>query len=125
MPCGYVYVDGSSVGEITEVELKDRRILGDEGFISIFAVVSSADGKVLAGPQIHARGFAEQDAVFDDILPGAHARPSRTSARDGRDRRPPLQQVMRRVVGRWVSQPPAPPADDHPGGRRGLSRTGA
>src|SRR3954462_14857298 len=39
VPCGYVYVDGSSVGEITEVELKDRRILGDEGFISIFAVV--------------------------------------------------------------------------------------
>jgi ribonuclease J len=69
VPCGYVYVDGSSVGGITEAELKDRRILGDEGFISIFAVVSSADGKVLAGPQIHARGFAEQDAVFEAILP--------------------------------------------------------
>src|SRR5665647_958093 len=33
VPCGYVYVDGSSVGAITEVELKDRRILGEEGFI--------------------------------------------------------------------------------------------
>jgi len=102
VPCGYVYVDGSSVGEITEVELKDRRILGDEGFISIFAVVSSADGKVLAGPQIHARGFAEQDAVFDDILPELTAA-LEESARNGNSDSHALQQVMRRVVGRWVS----------------------
>ncbi|WP_421741904.1 ribonuclease J [Cellulomonas sp.] len=102
VPCGYVYVDGSSVGEITEVELKDRRILGDEGFISIFAVVSSADGKVLAGPQIHARGFAEQDAVFDDILPELTAA-LEESARNGNSDAHVLQQVMRRVVGRWVS----------------------
>ncbi|RHA43898.1 MBL fold metallo-hydrolase RNA specificity domain-containing protein, partial [Cellulomonas rhizosphaerae] len=102
VPCGYVYVDGSSVGEITEVELKDRRILGDEGFISIFAVISSADGKVLAGPQITARGFAEQDAVFDDILPEltkALEDASQSGATDVHQ----LQQVMRRVVGRWVS----------------------
>ncbi|MBO3084383.1 ribonuclease J [Cellulomonas fengjieae] len=102
VPCGYVYVDGSSVGEITEVELKDRRILGDEGFISIFAVVSSADGKVLAGPQIHARGFAEQDAVFDDILPELTAA-LEESARNGNSDAHVLQQVIRRVVGRWVS----------------------
>ena len=69
MPCGYVYVDGSSVGEITDAELKDRRILGEEGFISIFAVVDSTTGKVLAGPHIQARGFAEDHAVFADILP--------------------------------------------------------
>ncbi|WP_028046993.1 ribonuclease J [Cellulomonas sp. URHE0023] len=102
VPCGYVYVDGSSVGEITEVELKDRRILGDEGFISIFAVVSSADGKVLAGPQIHARGFAEQDAVFDDILPELTAA-LEDAARNGNSDAHSLQQVIRRVVGRWVS----------------------
>ena len=35
VPCGYVYVDGSSVGDITETSLKDRRILGSEGFISV------------------------------------------------------------------------------------------
>jgi len=102
VPCGYVYVDGSSVGEITEVELKDRRILGDEGFVSIFAVVSSADGKVLAGPQIHARGFAEQDAVFDDILPEL-TRALEEAALQGATDTHQLQQVMRRVVGRWVS----------------------
>jgi ribonuclease J len=73
VPCGYVFVDGSSVGGITEADLKDRRILGDEGFISIFAVMSSTDGKVLGKPQILARGVAEDDKVFDAILPDVTA----------------------------------------------------
>ncbi|MDR0944753.1 MAG: ribonuclease J, partial [Bifidobacteriaceae bacterium] len=57
VPCGYVYVDGSSVGEITEAELKDRRILGDEGFVSAFAAVDVTEGQVVAGPMIQARGM--------------------------------------------------------------------
>ncbi|WP_129336812.1 ribonuclease J [Cellulomonas endophytica] len=101
VPCGYVYVDGSSVGGVTEAQLKDRRVLGVEGFVSIFAVVSSQDGKVLAGPQITARGFAEPDAVFDDVLPEL-TRALEEAARTGTDSYG-LQQVMRRVVGRWVS----------------------
>ncbi|HEY0216503.1 MAG TPA: ribonuclease J, partial [Cellulomonas sp.] len=102
VPCGYVYVDGSSVGEITDAELKDRRILGDEGFVSLFVVISSADGKVLAGPQIHARGFAEDDSVFDDIMPEVVAA-LEEAARGGNADTHQLQQVIRRIVGRWVS----------------------
>ncbi|EYR62564.1 hypothetical protein N866_07415, partial [Actinotalea ferrariae CF5-4] len=102
VPCGYVYVDGSSVGTITDAELKDRRILGEEGFISIFAVVDSATGKVVAGPQIHARGFAEDESVFADVLPEV-ARALEEVAMGGNADNHQLQQVMRRVVGRWVS----------------------
>src|SRR5690606_23474177 len=69
VPCGYVYVDGESVGGVAEASLKDRRILGEEGFISVVVVVDSVTGKVTAGPEIHARGFAEDDAVFDEIRP--------------------------------------------------------
>ena len=65
VPCGYVYVDGSRVGDVSESSLKDRRILGDEGFISVVVVVDSVTGKVVGGPEIHARGFSEDDAVFD------------------------------------------------------------
>ena len=49
VPCGYVYVDGLSVGEVTETSLKDRRILGDEGFVSVVIVVDSTTGKLVAG----------------------------------------------------------------------------
>jgi ribonuclease J len=102
VPCGYVYVDGSSVGAITEVELKDRRILGDEGFISVFVVVDSATGKVLAGPQIHARGVAEDESVFDVVLPEI-SRALEEAVFAGSFDPQQLQQVVRRVVGKWAS----------------------
>jgi ribonuclease J len=102
VPCGYVYVDGSSVGGLTDAELKDRRILGEEGFISVFAVVDSATGKVIAGPQVHARGVAEEDAVFEAILPDVAAA-LEEAAMGGAFDTQQLQQVVRRVVGRFAS----------------------
>jgi ribonuclease J len=100
---GLVYVDGSSVGEITEADLKDRRILGEEGFISIIVVVDSASGKVVAGPEIHARGFAETEALFDRVRPRI-VDALRDAANTGSVDTHQLQQVVRRVVGRWVSE---------------------
>ncbi len=102
VPCGYVYVDGSSVGRITDAELKDRRILSEEGFISLFAVVDAATGKVVAGPQIQARGFAEGDEVFDAIKPQIIAALEEAAASGTADNHQ-LQQIMRRTIGRWVS----------------------
>jgi ribonuclease J len=101
VPCGYVYVDGSSVGAITDADLKDRRVLGEEGFISIIVVVDSGSGKVLAGPEIHARGFAEGDEVFDSVRPQIEAALSEAIERGETDTYQ-LQQAVRRVVGRWV-----------------------
>ena len=103
VPCGLVYVDGSSVGEITEADLKDRRILGEEGFISIIVVVDAASGKVVAGPEIHARGFAETEAVFDKVRPRI-VDALRDAANAGSVDTYQLQQVVRRVVGRWVNE---------------------
>ncbi len=100
--CGYVFVDGSSVGDISETLLKDRRILGEEGFISVIVVVDSVSGKVSGGPEIHARGFAEDDAVFEDIKqPVIDA--INAALQEGVDDTYQLQQTIRRVIGRWVS----------------------
>jgi ribonuclease J len=100
--CGYVFVDGQSVGDITESSLKDRRILGEEGFVSVIVVVDSQTGKVVSGPEIHARGFAEDDAAFDAIRqPIIDALAKAFS--EGVDDTHQLQQTIRRVVGRWVS----------------------
>ena len=102
VPCGYVYVDGASVGDITEAALTDRRILGEEGFISVFVVVDAAAGEVVVGPEFHARGFSEDDGIFDEI--GDQLCTALTEAmRDGVADRHQLQQISRRTVGRWVS----------------------
>jgi ribonuclease J len=100
--CGYVFVDGSTVGDITETSLKDRRILGDEGFISVIAVMDSVTGKLTAGPEIQARGFAEDDSVFDELKPKIEAEIEKAIG-GGVDDMYQLQQVIRRVVGKWVS----------------------
>ncbi|WP_436968520.1 ribonuclease J [Demequina muriae] len=96
-----VYVDGSSVGEITDAELKDRRILSEEGFVSVFAVIDSSNGKVVSGPEVHARGIAEDDNVFDAVLPNIK-QALEEAARNGSTDQRQLEQVMRRVLGRYV-----------------------
>lgn len=102
--CGLVYVDGSSIGGVTDSDLKDRRVLGEEGFISIITVVNSTTGKIVSGPEIHARGFAENDTVFDEIKPriSAALEEAVTSNRDHTSYQ--LQQVIRRIVGTWVNK---------------------
>ena len=101
--CGYVYVDGSSVGDLTDSELKDRRVLAEEGFISVVVVIDSATGKILSGPEIHARGIAEDDSAFDEILPKVAAALEEAIADGTRDNRQ-LQQVIRRVLGSFVGR---------------------
>jgi ribonuclease J len=102
--CGYVYVDGLVVGDVSDMALKDRRILGDEGFITVVVVVDSMTGKVSAGPEFFARGFsdagaapfAEAEQRVADALSGAGA--------EGVGDTQALQQLVRRAVGKWVSE---------------------
>jgi ribonuclease J len=100
--CGYVFVDGTSVGDVTEAELKDRRILGEEGFISVIVVVDSVSGKVSAGPEIHARGHAWDEGAFEEIRQPIVDAVNRAVAEGATDCYQ-LQQAVRRTIGRWVS----------------------
>ncbi len=101
VPCGYIYVDGSSVGGTNEALLKDRRILRDEGFITCIVVIDTATGKIAAGPEITARGFAEDQQVFDQVIPKVEAAII-AATEGGITDEHQLQQVIRRTVGGWV-----------------------
>jgi ribonuclease J len=103
VPCGYVYVDGLSVGEVTESSLKDRRILGEEGFVSVVIVVDSTTGKLVAGPEIHARGSGIDDASFAAVRPRLDEALARAAADEINDPHQ-LGQLVRRTVGRWVNE---------------------
>ncbi len=102
VPCGYVYVDGVDVGAVGEPTLKDRRILGDEGFISVTVAVDSVTGKIAGGPMIAARGFSDDPAAFDPVRALIEAELDRAAAEGVADAKDVAQSV-RRVVGRWVS----------------------
>ena len=103
VPSGYVYVDGASVGGADEGLLKDRRILRDEGFISVTVVVDSMTGKIIAGPEITARGFVEDEVVFDDVMPQLVQALDEATANGVADTYQ-LQQVIRRSVGGWLGR---------------------
>ncbi len=99
----YIFVDGSTVGDISESDLTDRKILGEEGFVSVVAVVNPHDSTVVSGPDIHARGFVEDDSVFDavrDQISQALVK----AMQEGVEDQSRLQQVVRRTIGRWLSQ---------------------
>jgi len=99
---GYIFVDGTTVGDISEASLTDRRILGEEGFISVVAVINTHASKIISGPDIHARGFVEDDSVFNPVRPMITAALEEALA-DGVDDSYRLQQVIRRQLGRWVN----------------------
>ena len=103
VPVGFVYVDGHSIGEITESSLKDRSILGEEGFISVVVVIDSQSGKIVAGPDIHARGFTEDQALFDEVKTMIEKALAKAVA-GGVNGTHQLQQVVRRTVGSWVGE---------------------
>ncbi|RRD03439.1 ribonuclease J [Arachnia propionica] len=98
----YVFVDGSTVGDITD-SISDRLILGEEGFISVVAVVNFHSRRLVAGPDIHTRGFAEEASVFEDVKRQLVTAIEQALA-DGVDDEYRIQQVIRRTIGAWVSK---------------------
>ena len=98
----YVYVDGLAVGDVSESLLTERRILGDGGFIAATVVVDSVTGKVVGGPAVSGKGFSEDPAVFDAVVPLITEALDR-AAIDGVTDPHQLQQIVRRTVGRWVN----------------------
>lgn len=101
--CGLLYVDGKNVGTITDEDLHDRRVLAEEGFISIFAVIDKTTGKVIVGPEIRARAFAEGDDVFENVKPLIERALAEAAGEGVRDTHS-LQQVIRRTIGTWVNK---------------------
>ena len=120
IPVGYVYVDGLAVGDIGDAALKDRRILGEEGFLSILVAVDMEAGKVVFGPELTARGFSDDQEALEPIrveliqlLESAVAEGTRDA-----DALEHLVRRSRRTLGR--SDLPPPP-DARAQGRRGLT----
>ena len=103
VPCGYVYVDGDSVGELTDEELEKRRILGTEGFVSSFVVVDTETADVITGPKIYLNAVAEDESEFDKVRHQIVEQLQDAMMQGTRDTYK-LQQIMRRTLGGWVAR---------------------
>ena len=70
VPSGIVLVDGTGVGDVGSVVLRDRKHLAEDGMIVVCVNLSAEDGGILTGPDIITRGFIyvkESDELMEDL----------------------------------------------------------
>jgi len=88
VPAGKVYVDGTGVGDVGSVVLRDRKHLAQDGMIVVCVNLSSQDGSVISGPDIITRGFIyvkESEELMEELREVALEAIERCSRRRSRD----------------------------------------
>ena len=70
VPAGKVFVDGTGVGDVGSVVLRDRKHLAQDGMIVVCVNLSSQDGSIITGPDIITRGFIyvkESEELMEEL----------------------------------------------------------
>ena len=70
VPSGYVLVDGTSVGDVGNTVLRDRRQIAQDGMLVVVIAVDKQTGDLLAGPEVMSRGFVfvkEADELMEEV----------------------------------------------------------
>ena len=88
VPAGKVFVDGTGVGDVGSVVLRDRKHLAQDGMIVVCVNLSSQDGSLISGPDIITRGFIyvkESEELMEDLREVAMEAIDRCTRRRSRD----------------------------------------
>jgi ribonuclease J len=100
VPGGYVFVDGSGVGDVGRAVIRDREILARDGFLLVDVNVDK-DGQMIGEPEIISRGFIylrEADELIDMVKATVHSTLEQTRASHNGKRRDQLQDNISKVL---------------------------
>lgn len=104
VPAGKVLIDGSGIGDVGNIVLRDRKNLSESGIIIAVATISADEGILLAGPEIISRGFVyvrENEALMNgarDAVTEALIDALRKGSRDWID----LKAIMKNAISRFI-----------------------
>jgi len=106
VPAGYLYVDGSGVGDVGHGVLRDRRVLAEEGVVVVIVTVDVKTGAIITGPEIITRGWvhaSEAEGLLDECRHEVVQALKEACAGKSTHDIESLQKVVRRATGRFVN----------------------
>jgi ribonuclease J len=57
VPVGYIYVDGATVGDVSQIVVRDRQLLARDGVMIVVVSIDRHTGELVGGPEVLSRGF--------------------------------------------------------------------
>jgi ribonuclease J len=107
VPAGYLYVDGSGIGDIAEGVLRDRRVLAEDGIVVILVTVDLAANLVIGEPEVITRGWVHETEgmeLIDGCAAAVHAGLDSALGATSRGDIDSLQKAVRRSAGAFVKK---------------------
>ena len=107
IPAGYLYVDGSGVGDVGNGVLRDRRVLAEDGFLVVLVTVDLTASAVVGAPEVITKGWVhegESADLIDGCADAIHRALDSALERSPRADVESLQKVVRRAAGSFVSE---------------------
>ncbi|MFP7761534.1 ribonuclease J [Marisediminicola sp. LYQ134] len=96
----YVFVDGAHVGGASEEALNDRRVLAEEGAITVLGIFDQKTGKLVEPVEFLARGFVHDDQWIREATRAIDDAMKAQRVRDGQE----LEQLFTKTLGRWLQR---------------------
>jgi ribonuclease J len=101
VPAGYVYLDGSGVGDVQSAVLRDRSHLADDGVVVVTVGIDHATGEILYGPDLDSHGMMDDPSSVLEKAANA-VRSAIEEHKSGRTDHAELQKTVRQAAGRVI-----------------------
>ena len=109
---GRVFIDGKGVGDVGEMELRDRRHLANHGLVIVFLALNQSSGAIISGPEIITRGFVPEEES-EELLSEARERVcqmleehSPAAMADWEELRVEVRKILRRLFNKTMARRP-------------------
>jgi ribonuclease J len=109
---GRVFIDGKGVGDVGEMELRDRRHLANHGLVIVFLALHQETGEIVSGPEIMTRGFIPEDESQSllnearELVCQVLAEHSLAAIADWEELRVEVRKILRRLFNKTINRRP-------------------